>query len=61
MLSYIFRRALDVGATAINEEMKMATAALAREEPSDVAARAYSGATPVFGLDFLIPPRSIRA
>ncbi len=42
---YIFRGALDVGATA----------ALAREEPSDVAARAYSGATPVFGLDFLIP------
>jgi malate dehydrogenase (oxaloacetate-decarboxylating)(NADP+) len=56
---YIFRGALDVGATAINEEMKMAAvraiAALAREEPSDVAARAYSGETPVFGPDFLIP------
>src|SRR5690554_3318131 len=56
---YIFRGALDVGATAINEEMKMAAvraiAGLAREEPSDVAARAYSGETPVFGPDFLIP------
>jgi malate dehydrogenase (oxaloacetate-decarboxylating)(NADP+) len=56
---YIFRGALDVGATAINEEMKRATvraiAALAREEPSDVAARAYSGETPTFGPDFLIP------
>ena len=56
---YIFRGALDVGATAINEEMKMAAvraiAALAREEPSDVAARAYSGETPMFGPNFLIP------
>ncbi|UUP15576.1 NADP-dependent malic enzyme [Nitratireductor thuwali] len=56
---YIFRGALDVGATAINEEMKMAAvraiAALAREETSDVAARAYSGETPGFGPDFLIP------
>jgi malate dehydrogenase (oxaloacetate-decarboxylating)(NADP+) len=56
---YIFRGALDVGATAINEEMKMAAvraiAALAREEPSDVAARAYSGDTPMFGPNFLIP------
>ena len=44
---YIFRGALDVGATAINEEMKRAAveaiAALAREAPSDVAARAYGG------------------
>jgi malate dehydrogenase (oxaloacetate-decarboxylating)(NADP+) len=56
---YIFRGALDCGATAINEQMKMAAvraiAALAREEPSDVAARAYSGETPTFGPDFLIP------
>ncbi len=56
---YIFRGALDCGATAINEAMKMAAvraiAALAREEPSDVAARAYSGETPTFGPDFLIP------
>jgi len=45
---YIFRGALDCGARTINEEMKMAAvkaiAALAREEPSDVAARAYSAA-----------------
>ncbi len=38
---YIFRGALDVGATAINEEMKLAAvraiAALAREAPSDAA------------------------
>ena len=56
---YIFRGALDCGASAINEPMKMAAvraiAALAREEPSDVAARAYSGETPTFGPDFLIP------
>ncbi|WOC14880.1 NADP-dependent malic enzyme [Pseudochrobactrum sp. MP213Fo] len=56
---YIFRGALDVGATAINEEMKMAAvkaiAGLAREEPSDVAARAYSGDTPVFGPNYVIP------
>ncbi|MCT7375495.1 NADP-dependent malic enzyme [Chelativorans salis] len=56
---HIFRGALDVGATAINEEMKLAAvraiAALAREEPSDVAARAYSGEIPIFGPDFLIP------
>ncbi len=56
---YIFRGALDCGAKAINEEMKMAAvraiAALAREEPSDVAARAYSAETPIFGPDFLIP------
>ncbi|WP_280822317.1 NADP-dependent malic enzyme [Pseudaminobacter soli (ex Li et al. 2025)] len=56
---YIFRGALDCGASAINEEMKLAAvraiASLAREEPSDVAAKAYSGETPMFGPDFLIP------
>jgi malate dehydrogenase (oxaloacetate-decarboxylating)(NADP+) len=56
---YIFRGALDAGATTINEEMKAAAvraiAQLAREEPSDIAARAYSGETPVFGPDYLIP------
>ena len=56
---YIFRGALDCGASAINEPMKMAAvraiAELAREEPSDVAARAYPGETPTFGPDFLIP------
>ena len=56
---YIFRGALDVGATAINEEMKRAAveaiAALAREEPSEVAARAYGGVTHTFGPEYLIP------
>ena len=56
---YIFRGALDCGARTINEEMKMAAvraiASLAREEPSDVAARAYTGETPIFGPDYLIP------
>ncbi|NVK34856.1 MAG: NADP-dependent malic enzyme, partial [Rhodobacteraceae bacterium] len=56
---YIFRGALDVGATTINEEMKLAAveaiAALAKEEPSDVAARAYGGETETFGPKYLIP------
>ena len=56
---YIFRGALDVGATTINEEMKRAAieaiADLAREVPSDVAARAYGGEARLFGRDQLIP------
>ena len=56
---YIFRGALDCGATTINEDMKMAAvraiAALAREEVSEVAAKALSGETPVFGPNYLIP------
>ncbi|MEP1931712.1 MAG: NADP-dependent malic enzyme [Roseibium sp.] len=56
---YIFRGALDVGATTINEEMKRAAveaiAELAQEEPSDVAARAYGGKTETFGPNYLIP------
>lgn len=56
---YIFRGALDVGATAINEDMKAAAvyaiAKLAKEEPSDVVARAYSGEAPGFGPDYVIP------
>jgi malate dehydrogenase (oxaloacetate-decarboxylating)(NADP+) len=56
---YIFRGALDVGATTINEEMKLAAvealAALAREAPSEVAARAYSGEARTFGPGSLIP------
>lgn len=56
---YIFRGALDCGATTINEEMKMAAvkaiAALAREEVSEVAAKAYTGDTPTFGAEYLIP------
>ena len=56
---YIFRGALDVGATAINEEMKKAAvsaiAALARETPSEVVARAYGGEVALFGRASLIP------
>ncbi|HVG51575.1 MAG TPA: NADP-dependent malic enzyme, partial [Xanthobacteraceae bacterium] len=56
---YIFRGALDVGATAINEEMKLAAvkaiAALAREAPSDVAVRATGGEARSFGSGSLIP------
>jgi malate dehydrogenase (oxaloacetate-decarboxylating)(NADP+) len=56
---YIFRGALDVGATTINESMKRAAveaiAALAREAPSEVAARAYGGEARTFGPGSLIP------
>ncbi|MFL5202543.1 MAG: NADP-dependent malic enzyme, partial [Microvirga sp.] len=55
---YIFRGALDVGATEINEAMKLACvraiAALARREASDLAA-AYGGEIPSFGPEYLIP------
>ncbi|MEC9368880.1 MAG: NADP-dependent malic enzyme, partial [Pseudomonadota bacterium] len=56
---YIFRGALDVGATAINDHMKRAAvtaiASLAHEASSDVAAQAYGGVTRTFGPDYLIP------
>ncbi len=56
---FIFRGALDVGATTINEEMKIAAAdaiaALARVEASEVVAAAYGGVAPVFGADYIIP------
>jgi malate dehydrogenase (oxaloacetate-decarboxylating)(NADP+) len=56
---YIFRGALDCGATAINEAMKLAAAeaiaALAREAPSDVVARANEGEVRGFGPGSLIP------
>ncbi len=58
---FIFRGALDVGATAINEEMKRAAVAaiaqLAREAPSDAAALgAEGGDVQGFGPGSLIPP-----
>ena len=57
---YIFRGALDVGATAINEDMKIAAvkaiATLAHEAGSDVAAKAQGGDAKRFGADSLIPP-----
>jgi len=56
---FIFRGALDVGATTINEEMKLAAveaiAGLARVEASEVVAAAYGGAAPVFGPEYIIP------
>jgi malate dehydrogenase (oxaloacetate-decarboxylating)(NADP+) len=56
---FIFRGALDVGATTINEAMKLAAveaiAELARMEASEVVARAYGGAAPVFGPEYIIP------
>ena len=56
---YIFRGALDVGATAVNDEMKIACvralAALARKEPSEVVARAFGEQAGGFGPDQIIP------
>ncbi|MFO1025699.1 MAG: NADP-dependent malic enzyme [Acetobacteraceae bacterium] len=56
---FIFRGALDVGASEINEAMKIAAveaiARLARIEVSEVVAAAYGGAAPVFGADYIIP------
>jgi malate dehydrogenase (oxaloacetate-decarboxylating)(NADP+) len=56
---FIFRGALDVGATEINEAMKLAAseaiAGLARVEASEVVAAAYGGQAPVFGPDYIIP------
>ncbi|MDB5377588.1 MAG: malic enzyme, partial [Rubritepida sp.] len=56
---FIFRGALDAGATTINEAMKVAAveaiAALARVEASEVVAAAYGGVAPVFGPEYIIP------
>jgi len=56
---FVFRGALDVDATTINEPMKVAAveaiASLARAETSDVVAQAYGGAEPGFGTDYIIP------
>ncbi|MDO8903380.1 NADP-dependent malic enzyme [Hydrogenophaga sp.] len=56
---YIFRGALDCGATKITEEMKLACvrqiADLAKSETSDEVASAYQGEELVFGADYLIP------
>lgn len=56
---YLFRGALDVGATAINEEMKLACvkaiAALARKEVPPEVAAIYPGETMEFGPDYMIP------
>ncbi|GGL46156.1 MULTISPECIES: NADP-dependent malic enzyme [Caulobacter] len=56
---FIFRGALDVGASEINEAMKVAAveaiAELARAEASEVVASAYGGVAPMFGGQYIIP------
>ncbi len=56
---YIFRGALDCGATTITVEMEIATvhaiAELAQAEQNEVVAAAYAGAALSFGRDYLIP------
>jgi malate dehydrogenase (oxaloacetate-decarboxylating)(NADP+) len=56
---YIFRGALDVGATTINDEMKMAAvhalAELVRAEPAEVLVRTYGADKLRFGPEYLIP------
>ena len=56
---YIFRGALDVGATSINEAMKVAAvhalAELAREDVPDAVIRAYGDKPIRFGTDYIIP------
>jgi malate dehydrogenase (oxaloacetate-decarboxylating)(NADP+) len=66
---FIFRGALDVGATEINHAMKVACvealAELAQQEASEQTAKAYGGKTGDFGRTYLIPapfdPRLISA
>ncbi len=56
---FLFRGALDAGATTINEEMKkacvMAIAELAQAEASDIVLTAYGAESFVFGPDYIIP------
>jgi malate dehydrogenase (oxaloacetate-decarboxylating)(NADP+) len=56
---FIFRGALDVRATAINEQMKMAAskalASLAREKVPEIVINAYGGKDFSFGKDYIIP------
>ncbi len=56
---YIFRGALDVRATTINLEMKIAAARaiadLAKEDVPDEVANAYPGQRPQYGPDYIIP------
>ncbi len=66
---YIFRGALDVRASTINDEMKIAAAQaiaeLAREDVPDEVGAAYSGQNLQYGPDYMIPapfdPRLIKA
>ena len=56
---FIFRGALDVRATAINDEMKMAAtlalASLAKEKVPEMVLRAYGGEDFSFGKEYIIP------
>ena len=56
---YIFRGALDVGATIINQEMKIACvnaiSKLAKAESSDIVSNAYGGEIHRYGRDYIIP------
>jgi len=56
---FIFRGALDVRATTVNDEMKIAAAEalakLAREQVPEEVALAYGGTAPRFGRDYIIP------
>ena len=56
---FLFRGALDVGATAINQDMKFAAvdaiAGIARLESTDIVASAYQGESLRFGAEYLIP------
>ncbi len=56
---YLFRGALDVGATEVNDAMKIACvealAELARAEPDEIVAQAYGGQELSFGPEYLIP------
>ena len=56
---FIFRGALDVGATNITEGMKLAAAKslaeLAKEDVPDIVTRAYKGSTFSFGRDYIVP------
>jgi malate dehydrogenase (oxaloacetate-decarboxylating)(NADP+) len=56
---FIFRGALDVRATGINDEMKMAAtlalAKLAKEKVPEMVMKAYGGEEFVFGRDYIIP------
>lgn len=61
---YIFRGALDVRASAINDEMKLAAARaialLAREEVPDYVSRAFGGKTFTYGPEYILPKATDR-
>ena len=56
---FIFRGALDVGATQVNEEMKqaavLALASIAENEASDIVLAAYQSESLVFGPNYILP------